>query len=127
MKNLLIKSGLVCILMFNFEASYAQAQYKQFRCENWSNSDGDFTQAGTSFMGQDTQDGYLIINDGKTEINLKFIGNYNTTKVELYAGTNKKYGVLEVFGVSPHSTTHDLEFVKFRYLGQNLMTKCTYY
>lgn len=78
-------------------------------------------------MGQDTQDGYLIINEGKTEINLKFIGNYNNTKVELYAGTNKKYGVIEVYGVSPHTTTHDLQFVHFKYLGPNLMTQCTYY
>ena len=98
-----IKKSLVVSFLLLCLSGSVQAETIYFMCKNWSTNTGETKD--TFFIGKTTKDGFIIRNEYKTKIELKFIGNYNSSGVKFYAGTNPKYQSTEVFIIQTSPTS----------------------
>ena len=118
------KQYLAMVFLLLCPTSYVRADTIRFICKNWHTS--SFTFEGSFFIGQKTQEGYVIRNRHKKKIVIKFSGNYNNTGVKLYSGIDPEYEGTEFYAVSTNSAPHDFEIKQFQYLGENPMSQCNY-
>ena len=126
-KYLGIKKSLAVSFLWLCSSGSVQAETVQFMCKDWITNSG--AKEGTFFIGKTTKDGFIIRNEYKTKIELKFIGNYNFTGVKFYAGTNPTYQSTEVFIIhtSPTSSVgYDFEIKHVHYSLDDGWTHCNY-
>ena len=123
---------------FLFSATIAQAETTYFVCDDWQGVDNlsseqeEVTFEGTLFIGKKTNDNYTIRNKWGNKLEVEYIGDYNSTGVKLYSGTDTEwatpsYKPMSIFAVHKYDfDNYNFQLKQFRFLGGNLTTNCKY-
>ena len=136
MKNLFI-IGLISVCLF----ASIQASASNFVCDDWEGPE-TFTAEhktfeGTLFSGKKTGNRYKIKNIQGTEIELVYIGEYNTRGIKIYSGVNPthsttSYNIVSAYAVwsgevaSELLGDYDFEITRFNMRHGNDTTKCKF-
>ena len=116
---------LVTVCLWFCSTSYAQTENSRFLCKDWYNSSSTFE--GSFFIGQKTKEGFIIRDNYKDKIQIKYIGNYNHSGVTMYSGINPIYKTTEIYAVYEIDLmNYDFQIKKFNYAGTNPMSECNY-